>query len=581
MRRTIVRAWDWLIRLIQRGQCLTSTRPYTTSTLLLLTGITLLGAGLRLWGACDRGLGSYDEGGNWLEGRFCYEALLHLPALPGELKGLMKSRHESRQDPSPEQPMTKALPSSAAYIPPTGAYARPMHAFLIALGMLLVGPTDYASTLVCAFFGTLTIPVVYFLGKQLYDRRTGLLAALFLSVLGYHVVYSRQGLAEADSLFFFTVALLCYVKCRQAAAAHVWVPLACSGLFCGLTFVTLDRWLIAFGLFWLYELQAWLSRSIGFLTLGKRLVLFHACSAIPLVLCELPYHFGLLLSHARHELYRGNTYWEQLALRYLIQNMREKIRPDFGYFPQLFWLLAGPIFCLLLIGGLTAMCRRRRGLSDFIVATGFLVPLVAFSLIERHFMRLATLSLPAAALVAARPFHLLVVPSILGERLASRRASVALLTIVVVLTVTSEMWTTWKILPLMPSSYRETIDYLRERNALKHISTQPHVSESYAGRENVAWPPKDNAELRMLYDQGFRYYLVCPQKYGWERRGMTDDIAKKVPPMVAIRNPFTGSFLFAYEQGWWTRALLNAPRSEVEEVRVFDLQQYFASPTTE
>lgn len=53
-----------------------------------------------------------------------------------------------------------------------------------------------------AFFGALTIPALYMLAKQLFDRPTALIAALLLTVFPPHLQFSRIGLNNiADPLF--------------------------------------------------------------------------------------------------------------------------------------------------------------------------------------------------------------------------------------------------------------------------------------------------------------------------------------------------------------------------------------------
>ncbi|MFB6295114.1 MAG: glycosyltransferase family 39 protein [Candidatus Nanohaloarchaea archaeon] len=66
-----------------------------------------------------------------------------------------------------------------------------------------------------AVLGLLTVPVIYLLGEELFDRRTGILTALFLSVSTTHVIYSREALPVAMAMFFVSLAALALVK---------WVP---------------------------------------------------------------------------------------------------------------------------------------------------------------------------------------------------------------------------------------------------------------------------------------------------------------------------------------------------------------------
>ena len=56
--------------------------------------------------------------------------------------------------------------------------------------------------------GVATVCLVYELGRLLYGRRAGLVAALLLAVMPYHVVVSRQVLLDGPMTFFATLTLL-------------------------------------------------------------------------------------------------------------------------------------------------------------------------------------------------------------------------------------------------------------------------------------------------------------------------------------------------------------------------------------
>ena len=47
------------------------------------------------------------------------------------------------------------------------------------------------------FFGSLTVCVIYFLGKSLYNRRVGILAAILLCFCSFYILFSRIVMLEA------------------------------------------------------------------------------------------------------------------------------------------------------------------------------------------------------------------------------------------------------------------------------------------------------------------------------------------------------------------------------------------------
>jgi uncharacterized membrane protein len=83
-------------------------------------------------------------------------------------------------------------------------FARPGHLYLLCMAMMIFGPKSLiVGPVVSAFFGTLCIPLLFLLGRKLYGNTAGLLASAFFSLSGVQVLYSRSGLTEQDSLFFF------------------------------------------------------------------------------------------------------------------------------------------------------------------------------------------------------------------------------------------------------------------------------------------------------------------------------------------------------------------------------------------
>jgi hypothetical protein len=74
-------------------------------------------------------------------------------------------------------------------------------------GVALAGHNFTGFRLASALLGTLTIPTVYLLGRHLFDRRVGLLAALLLATFPPHIHFSRLGLNNIADPLFGTLAM--------------------------------------------------------------------------------------------------------------------------------------------------------------------------------------------------------------------------------------------------------------------------------------------------------------------------------------------------------------------------------------
>src|SRR6266496_855935 len=113
--------------------------------------------------------------------------------------------------------------------------------FVLALGFRFSGVSDLFGRMTSVVFGLATIYLIYQLGALLYGRQAGLIAALFVSLMPYHVVVTRQVLLDGPMVLFATLAL--YMLARFATMRHpAWLYGAGVGM--GLTFLTKETGLV-------------------------------------------------------------------------------------------------------------------------------------------------------------------------------------------------------------------------------------------------------------------------------------------------------------------------------------------------
>ncbi|AHY47097.1 Dolichyl-phosphate-mannose-protein mannosyltransferase [Rubrobacter radiotolerans] len=107
--------------------------------------------------------------------------------------------------------------------------------------MLLLGDAEWAVRLPSAVAGTLAVVAIFFLGRELYSRREGLVAALFTAVFFAPVYYSQEARSYSLLLLFSVLTALLwwrvYGRLREGrrpapvdAALYVAAALACSYL---------------------------------------------------------------------------------------------------------------------------------------------------------------------------------------------------------------------------------------------------------------------------------------------------------------------------------------------------------------
>lgn len=113
------------------------------------------------------------------------------------------------------------------------------------------GGSDLWVRLPSAMAGVLLVAVVYELGRSLFDRRTGLIAALVVAVMPYQVFHAQQ--ANLYSMLVLSIALqICFFWRAMNTGRGKWfagyVAMAAAGMylhyFAALTTLSLHVWLL-------------------------------------------------------------------------------------------------------------------------------------------------------------------------------------------------------------------------------------------------------------------------------------------------------------------------------------------------
>jgi hypothetical protein len=81
----------------------------------------------------------------------------------------------------------------------------------------------YWSRYITAVFSLGTIPVIYLVGKYLFNKKVGLIAAFFLAINYKSVVYAHLGLPDAYSAFFLVLAFLSAILVYQRQSSKYYV----------------------------------------------------------------------------------------------------------------------------------------------------------------------------------------------------------------------------------------------------------------------------------------------------------------------------------------------------------------------
>jgi mannosyltransferase len=94
--------------------------------------------------------------------------------------------------------------------------------YLLLRGIVPIGDSEFWIRLLSVIAGVATIPVIYALGSELYDRRTGLLCALLLCVNACHVVYSQEARGYALALLLIALSSWLFIKAVESPSWGIW-----------------------------------------------------------------------------------------------------------------------------------------------------------------------------------------------------------------------------------------------------------------------------------------------------------------------------------------------------------------------
>ncbi len=112
----------------------------------------------------------------------------------------------------------------------------PLGILTYASSVKILGLSSFAYRIVPLIFGILTIVGVYYLGKELFSKRIGLLAAFLMAISRYHILASQRVDLDGGFLAFFNVMLVLFFVRYVNDKANM--NLVLSGAFLGLSLFT-------------------------------------------------------------------------------------------------------------------------------------------------------------------------------------------------------------------------------------------------------------------------------------------------------------------------------------------------------
>ena len=239
------------------------------------------------------------------------------------------------------------------------------------------GAYDVTGRYLSSVIGVGTVLFTYLIGLRLYGAPAALFAALFMALMPYHVVVSRQVLLDGPMTFFCTVTLYLMVRFAETERS-VWLVAAGAGL--GLTVLTKEPSLIMIGAVY------------AFLALSPEIRI-----KVTNIVLSLVVMFGIIAMFPLSISLAGGG-GSRTTQNYLIWQLLR--RPNHTY--DFYFVVVPPAIGVLVIAtallGLLLL-RRTNGWGEKLLTLWILVPLVFFELWPtKGFQYLLPIAAPLALL---------------------------------------------------------------------------------------------------------------------------------------------------------------------------------------
>lgn len=251
--------------------------------------------------------------------------------------------------------------------------------FLLALSFS-AGAYDWLGRLVSVIVGVATVYVVFIAGKRLYGRRAGLIAALILALMPYHVIVTRQVLLDGPMVFCATLTLLMMIRFAETERA-IW--LISAGVGMGLSFLAKETSILLVG-----AIYAFLALSpkirVRIIDIVLSLVLMAATMA--------PFPLSVSLAGGG-----GGSKTQS----YLVWQLFRRPNHTLDFYPTVVPPAVGILVIVAAVIGLWAL-RSENGWRERLLVLWILVPFAFFQLWPTKGFQYLLPTAPAIALLAAR-----------------------------------------------------------------------------------------------------------------------------------------------------------------------------------
>lgn len=117
----------------------------------------------------------------------------------------------------------------------SGEFNPPLFHWIEHIMLVLFGSTEIVLRFMPCVFGSLSIPVVYLIGKEIYSDRVGLVSAFLITISSFHVYYSQEARAYTLLMLIMSLFIYFYIKFKKT---NSWKYAALVGVCASLGYWT-------------------------------------------------------------------------------------------------------------------------------------------------------------------------------------------------------------------------------------------------------------------------------------------------------------------------------------------------------
>jgi len=391
---------------------------------------------------------------------------------------------------------------------------KPLFVMFISASLKIFGYHDYSGLVVSALFGTLTVLVVFLIGKELYNWKTGVIAALIFSTTKLHLIFSRSVLAESTMLFFFSLTILFYILAKKRNNKLFYIL---TGITAGICFEVKYIAAILIVLIFIYELILVFKEGFRKFAVNIMLIVtpffavFFAFFGIYKIL-GINYSYYLLGRIALIDM--GNKIITQIPFLANIPKTNMGVvyggNTIMGILKYVYYTFATIhiVILLLFVIGIFILIKKKSKSNLFVLF--WLIGLTIFLVKLAHgYPRDFILILPVICITAAKGFDIFKSSSFmkLKDRLFKKskfkpNIFVLILFLVIILNIVGSL----DVLRYTGKSYSEAGNILIKDDINGTISTIPSLIAFYTHKPSEIVNTKE--ELTNLYSKGYTHVVI-------------------------------------------------------------------------